>query len=97
MCDWSKVGDSETSTDLPSCVEGTCSGHTPSDVLPFSFRLHLGGDKESTIQFTNQELYDFIHPYRDELPYMYDHYDWKHCTESGAYLPDVMPYFGRAS
>lgn len=36
--------------------------------------------KGETAKMTNQEWLDFIYPDNDELPYMYDGFDWGHCA-----------------
>lgn len=30
-------------------------------------------------RFTNAEWMDLIYPTNEDLPYMYDKFDWKHC------------------
>ncbi|CAM9098436.1 unnamed protein product [Heterosigma akashiwo] len=69
VCDWSSV----EGWGLPTCVQGTCSGHHANDVLEFKFANFPGRE------FTNQELYNFIEPTNIDLPYMYDSYNWDHC------------------
>lgn len=70
---------------LPECRAATCSGHNEQDLLPFSLLMH-----GETVHMTNKELYDLIHPYNEDLPYMYDTYEWKHCVEQGVNLPQVL-------
>ncbi len=60
-----------------ACADGWCSGHYETDVLEFSDFL---GKKET---YTNRELYDFIHPWNDDLPYVYDALDFDYCKEQG--------------
>jgi len=77
VCDWSKVSGSGDLT-LPTCtLDVICSGHNDDDVLEFSNFL---GEEES---YTNQEFYDFIHPWTNDLPYTYDTWDFDYCEEQG--------------
>ena len=32
---------------------------------------------------TNIELYENLHPKNRELPYVYDNFEWPHCTAQG--------------
>jgi len=74
VCDWSVV---EDEFDVPYCENNfDCSGHNADDVLEFEFIGELAGRT-----FTNQEYYNFMHPFTEELPYMYDNYDLDHCVE----------------
>jgi hypothetical protein len=77
VCDWSKVSGSGDLT-LPTCtLDVICSGHNADDVLEFSNFL---GEEET---YTNQEFYDFIHPWTNDLPYTYDTWDFDYCEEQG--------------
>lgn len=65
--------------DMPSCEKSfDCSGHHAEDILEFSFFGTLEG-----MVFNNEEFYEFMHPYSEKLPYMYDNYDFDHCTGQG--------------
>jgi len=76
VCDWSDV---EGWLDVPNCEDSfACSGHAVDDVLEFAFTGNLAGRT-----FTNQEYYDFMHPFTEDLPYLYDNYDFDHCLEQG--------------
>lgn len=77
VCDWENV---KAATDLPTCVRGTCSGHGAADILPF---LLTPSGADSPRSFTNEELYAWLHPLSEDLPYMYDSYTWDHCIEEG--------------
>ncbi|CAM9840116.1 unnamed protein product, partial [Sphacelaria rigidula] len=66
-----------------------CTGHRGSDVFPYDIL-----EEEFTPQFnfygefapntrTNRELVLLFDPRVDALPYIYDNYDWEHCTDSG--------------
>lgn len=74
-CDWSLVNGAEDLT-LPTCdAEAVCEGHQADDVLPFT---NLVGESES---YTNSAMYDFIHPWNEDLPYVYDTYDFDYCMD----------------
>jgi hypothetical protein len=75
VCDWSKVAGSGDLT-LPTCtLDVTCDGHNENDVLEFS------GFLSSSDAYTNQEFYDFMHPWSDDLPYTYDTFDYDYCDD----------------
>uniref|UniRef100_A0A6C0KH90 Tyrosinase copper-binding domain-containing protein n=1 Tax=viral metagenome TaxID=1070528 RepID=A0A6C0KH90_9ZZZZ len=83
VCDWSKVAGSGDLT-LPTCTMDTiCSGHLANDVLEFSGFLNTGDT------YTNQEFYDFIHPWTNDLPYTYDTWDFDYCAEQGYSFTDT--------
>lgn len=54
-----------------------CSGHNEDDVLEFSNFLNKGET------YTNSEFFSFIHPLNEEMPYMYDTYDFDYCADQG--------------
>jgi len=64
------VGDN----DLPNCDSETCFGHHQDDELPQT-NLVSGYHK-----FTNIGYYDFIDPRNSEMPYIYDNFDYDHCS-----------------
>lgn len=85
VCDWSKVAGSGDLT-LPTCtMDVVCTGHNANDVLEFSGFLNEGDS------YTNQEFYDFIHPWNDDLPYTYDTWDFDYCSDVG------YPFTGSSS
>jgi len=66
--------DEEWPTSGYSLYGDTCTGHAPSDNLEyFSY--------EGKDDWTNQKLYDFYDPHEDNLPYVYHHFMWSHCSE----------------
>ncbi|CAN0087203.1 unnamed protein product, partial [Scytosiphon promiscuus] len=73
VCDWSDVR--EGSLDMPKCVAGICGGHNADDILPFEVKVNGEVRKMS-----NLEWLDFIYPDNEDLPYMYDRFDWEHCA-----------------
>eukprot|EP01035_Chromulina_nebulosa_P017802 gene17802-23410_t len=78
-CDWTNVKHASDLT-LPDCdfsSEAYCWGHEEGDVLEFS--NFLGTEDE----YTNREFYEFIHPWSEDLPYIYDKYDFDYCVEQG--------------
>ena len=79
ICDWSDVAKDST-TNLPTCDVGTCPGHNEDDVLPFEGFIE--GQKEGEM-LTNREMYDFLSPFNEKLPYVYDNFRWAHCDKEG--------------
>ena len=80
ICDWSAVTDTYTDLTLPTCnMDPTmiCEGHNEDDVLEFS---NFQNQAET---YTNRQFFDFIHPWNDALPYVYDSYSFPHCEERG--------------
>ena len=76
VCDWTNV-DVE-STEMPTCTEATCPGHKALDLLPFT-RLY---DGQGNKHLTNIELYNYVSPFNEDLPYAYDSVSyWKACTD----------------
>lgn len=72
-CDWSSVSGVDDLT-MPTCsVNDTCSGHGEYDIMSFS--NFLGRDES----YTNREFYNFIHPWNDELPYVFESLDFDYC------------------
>ena len=95
ICDWSDVSsgadylqmtNSSASYDMPTCVlheEIFCDGQNEDDLLEFS------GFVEADETYTNKDMYAFIHPQNDYLPYVYDTYDFSYCGENNADEPGV--------
>lgn len=82
ICEWDDVSD----FGLPYCYDSTCPGHNAADTTPF-----MGIVEEGEFP-TNEEIYAYVAPWNEELPYMYDTYYWPHCNASGfqmgwQYLP----------
>jgi len=73
ICDWDDVGDDE----MPTCTTGTCPGHLMHDTLPEQYLI------QSVQRFTNSQFYTFLDPRNEHLPYVYDNFDWDHCTAQG--------------
>lgn len=55
----------------------TCSGHSASDVIPIDNLLVAGQD------VTNAQLYDLMDPSADAMPFIFDTFEWAHCTTYG--------------
>lgn len=55
-----------------------CYGHFASDELIFKQPFGNGPKK-----FTNKQLYNYMDPHKDHLPYIYDHFEWDHCSNRG--------------
>lgn len=58
-------------------IAASCSGHEENDILEFSNFLNKGET------YTNADFYTFLHPWNEELPYVYDTYDFDYCIEEG--------------
>ncbi len=63
-------------------LEQVCTGHFADDILEFSNFVN----KQET--YTNQQFYDFIHPWNDDLPYTYDTFDYDYCSDAGLSFTD---------
>jgi len=71
VCDWENM----SIEGLPTCTQGTCSGHNSDDSLPFTI------DGQS---WTNLEFYHtYMDASNDTVPYMYDNFQWPACEEQG--------------
>lgn len=55
----------------------SCPGHGEEDVIRL---FELAGQGDS---LTNRGFYEFIRPWNDDLPYVYDSYDFAYCDEQG--------------
>lgn len=73
VCDWAGVGDD----DLPICSEDTCPEHHKNDELPETNII------SGFATFTNQEFYEILDPRSEDLPYVYENFNWDHCTQQG--------------
>lgn len=58
----------------------TCAGHQSSHASTFS-KAVFGEDGDGV--YSNEELYNLLHPARKELPYVYDTLSWPHCELLG--------------
>ena len=38
---------------------------------------------EAGVFFTNRQMYDFLSPFSEDLPYVYDNFAWEHCDKEG--------------
>jgi hypothetical protein len=59
----------------------SCHGHYADDHTPFKNIF----DNDNRV-YTNRELYDLIHPAQDSYPYIYDGFEWTHCSFLGKRL-----------
>lgn len=55
-------------------IAGLCYHHGEHDLTIFNNFLNL----DET--YTNKELYDFIHPWNDDVPYVFDTYTFDYCN-----------------
>lgn len=76
-CDWSAV-DGPTDLTLPTCdPNDKCSGHAETDVMEFD---NFKGNGE---KYSNRDFFDFINPWNEDLPYVYDSYSYDYCADQG--------------
>ena len=77
VCDWSRVVPGIS--DFPECKEQVCTGHNADDLLP----SEISGET-----YTNQAFYNFMDPYNEDLPYLYDNFKYSHCDAQGVKLSE---------
>jgi hypothetical protein len=82
ICDWNDVSDYSDTLSMPTCVAGTCSGHLADDVIPFDLS---GYSSTLSAETTNQEFYDWLSPTNEDLPYVYDSFNYDQCGVTGIY------------
>jgi hypothetical protein len=71
---WPSRDDSVFSTNVHPFSK-SCAGHYEDDMLMFGA---IDGQK-----FTNIEYYTYLDPKKGNLPYIYDHFQFDHCTTAG--------------
>lgn len=66
------------------CQLGGCEGHHGYDILPYEIQVK---NSDSGIfeynQLSNAELLAAANPSLGMMPYIYDNFEWKHCSELG--------------
>eukprot|EP01035_Chromulina_nebulosa_P018832 gene18832-24613_t len=88
ICDWSNVKDVSDLT-LPSCsFDEECPGHDEDETIDFSNFLNTGET------YTNNEFFDFTHPWNDDLPYVYDSYFFDYCPSKYSFTSKPRAYKG---
>jgi len=60
-------------------VYGSCSGHLSEDIPASYTNLFDNNDTP----YTNSELYTSLHPFNENLQYVYDNFEYTHCTNMG--------------
>ena len=60
----------------------SCFGHSYRDELPFRDLFGESDRGEETPFYDNKALYENCDPKNDELPYVFDNFEWSHCTGS---------------
>ena len=72
-------------TDGPSryCTNNGCMGHHEDDIIPFDVVVEDDNGEYASRQLSNIELYKGLNPHSTRMPYVYDHFQWTHCDESG--------------
>ena len=54
----------------------SCQGRSFEDIMPWKDLLDEGSGKF----YTNEDLYDLFDPTNEKLTYVYEHFDWDHCS-----------------
>jgi hypothetical protein len=65
----------------PDGDSSVCPGHLSTSTTPFKNIF----DSDNAL-YTNSRLYELLHPSRDKLPYVYDTFEWPHCTLLGEHI-----------
>ena len=55
----------------------SCPGHNEYDVIEWTNFINRGET------YTNDDFFRFIHPWNEELPYVFDSYDFQYCVNEG--------------
>ena len=75
----------EEKTVFCKTAQSECKGHHADDLMPFGTALVQ--DHEYSVlaagTLTLGELYKMMDPNKDALPYVYDSFEWDHCTSIG--------------
>jgi hypothetical protein len=58
-------------------IDVVCSGHNEFDDIPFVDQFTDEGI------VTNAQMYAYLDPWNDDLPYVYDTLDFDYCVEQG--------------
>jgi hypothetical protein len=89
VCDWSSGEEGV----VPVCSKGICEGHGENDALPFDSFTTANTATTSTATttttttggylsaYTNAEMWSFLDPTNEDLPYMYENFEWEHCDQ----------------
>lgn len=83
LWNWKKITGSfsdETWPTTNTALEANCTGHAANDYVPFAFAMAQFDQQKI---YTNLEIYNFADPVQGLAPYVYDHFDWDHCSEMG--------------
>merc|ERR1711988_533921 len=56
--------------------DDSCQGRSADDVMPWKDLLDEGTGKF----YTNADLYELFDPTSEKLTYVYEHFDWDHCS-----------------
>lgn len=90
----------ESSLEVLSLYDESCPGHHGSDVFPFGLGIDAGdpgfkartaikGEEDGGNTFTNREILQALDPRVNKLSYIYDTFEWTHCTEDGINMDDA--------
>ena len=66
----------------------TCYGHNPDDYQPFEDLFTTPAASGSF--YSNQEIKDLFHPMHEDVPYVYDHFNWNHCELLGYDMSNML-------
>jgi hypothetical protein len=67
---------------------GTCEGHMLADAPSQMFKNLW--DSNDTV-YTNEDIYYGTFPQNEELPWVYDNFEWEHCNELGYPMSNDFP------
>lgn len=91
--------DGTTTTETISLYADDCPGHAGSDIFPFGLLDSdpTGFDVKTGIRgnplvgnvLTNREVLAAIDPRLNNLPYVYDTFEWAHCATDGYNFDDA--------
>lgn len=93
------ASDGSTYERVISIYSDSCVGHRGSDVFPyglldgdetdFAVRTGIKGNPAAGNIFTNREALLAMDPRENNLPYIYDNFEWTHCAADGYNFTDA--------
>lgn len=90
----------ETVVESLSLYDETCNGHRGKDVFPFGLasdagnegfvaRTQIRGDNDAGNTINNRDILQLLDPRINAFNYIYDTFEWKHCTADGFDMNDT--------